>query len=265
MTVVRDTPAPHRGPVDHTPVPETVAEADPVGLCTFDIGTVPASVTPPGTWKRAAWFSIGSSAAALIGLLAVATALVDPSRLRAQFESLPGHPFEVPLPSVTTSAPQPGTVGYPTAVAARTQAMDDDALAVNDQHRPVPSTTARSSPPGATPLPPITTAPGPALPIVDPTKIAKQTQHFFTALNTNVSEAYDLTSGALRASGEAALQQRYADLASVQVQGIVVDPSRAVTISTVLVTRKDGSTVTEQHALKFSVDDVPLITDDYKQ
>ena len=46
----------------------------------FNLGTIPASVTPPRTWRRAAWFTIVASAAALLGLLAVGAVLVGPAR-----------------------------------------------------------------------------------------------------------------------------------------------------------------------------------------
>src|SRR3954447_24713372 len=60
-------PLPAVPPIDIDPLLDT----DPVGLRKFDIGTVPASVTPPRTWRRAAWFSVGSSVAALVALLVV--------------------------------------------------------------------------------------------------------------------------------------------------------------------------------------------------
>jgi hypothetical protein len=48
----------------------------------------------------------------------------------------------------------------------------------------------------------------------------------------------------------------------VQVQGITIDPGKGITINTVLVTRKDGSTTTEQHVLAFTPGTLPLISQD---
>lgn len=247
------------------PVRDPLVDTDPVGLRKFDIGTVPASVTPPRTWKKAAWFSVGSSAAVLIGLLVVAAFMVGPSRLRTQIESFPGQAWQVPLPTTTASTPRHGLPGEPSSVAARTDTTGNGTRPGAGPSAVI-STGGASHLPTAVPTgtftPPITTVSNPAGPVVDPTKIAQQTQHFFAAINNNVTEAYGLTSGALKADGEAALQKRYADAASVQLKGITVDPGKALTINTVLITKKDGSTVTEQHVLKFSADDLPLITDD---
>ncbi|NUT47951.1 MAG: hypothetical protein HOV94_11670, partial [Saccharothrix sp.] len=50
------------------PPPDPLADTDAVGLRKFNIGLVPASVTPPRTWRLAAWFAVLSSAGVLVGL-----------------------------------------------------------------------------------------------------------------------------------------------------------------------------------------------------
>lgn len=57
--------APHDQPAETGNSPE---EPAPGGLGVFDLGSVPASVTPPGTWRRAAWFAAASSGS-VVGLL----------------------------------------------------------------------------------------------------------------------------------------------------------------------------------------------------
>ncbi|HTI24185.1 MAG TPA: hypothetical protein VL652_24525 [Kutzneria sp.] len=246
-------PLPAVPPIDIDPLLDT----DPVGLRKFDIGTVPASVTPPRTWRRAAWFSVGSSVAALAALLVVGALFVGPSRMRTQIESFPGYPQQVPLPT-TTEAVRLLPPGAPSAVAktdaART--LSTDGSSSGGTGGTGGGTTTHTA------KPTITTVTGPGSPVVDPGKVAQQTQHFFAAVASNVGEAYQLTSGALKANGEAALQQRYQDVASVQVQGITIDPGKGITINTVLVTRKDGSTTTEQHVLAFTPGTLPLISQD---
>lgn len=49
-------------------------EAEAAGLRAFDLGTVPASVTPPRSSRRAAWFAVVTSAVVLGGMSIVATA-----------------------------------------------------------------------------------------------------------------------------------------------------------------------------------------------
>lgn len=46
------------------------------GLSTFDLGTIPASVTPPRTWRKAAWFATASSGGVVLALLFAGSALV---------------------------------------------------------------------------------------------------------------------------------------------------------------------------------------------
>jgi hypothetical protein len=246
-------PLPAVPPRDIDPMVDT----DPVGLRKFGIGTVPASVTPPRKWRRAAWFSVGSSVAALVALLILGALLVGPSRMRTQIESFPGNALQVPLPTTTTASPaRQLPPGAPSAVAATGSAATR------------PDATGAATTGGATATsthgqrPTITTVPGATNPVVDPGKIAQQTQHFFAAVTSDVGEAYQLTSGALKADGQAALQQRYQDVASVQVQGITIDPAKGITINTVLVTHKDGSTTSEQHVLAFTTGALPLISQD---
>src|SRR5262245_59548443 len=56
----------------HEAVVYAVPETPATGLRTFDLGNVPASVTPPRSWRRAAWFAVGTSAAVVLGLIVVA-------------------------------------------------------------------------------------------------------------------------------------------------------------------------------------------------
>src|SRR5437867_283497 len=43
-------------------------ELPTTGLRTFNLGTIPASVTPPRTWRRAAAFAVGTAMLVLLGL-----------------------------------------------------------------------------------------------------------------------------------------------------------------------------------------------------
>ncbi|GAA3433541.1 hypothetical protein [Kutzneria kofuensis] len=245
-------------PLPAVPPIDPMIDTDAVGLRKFDIGTVPASVTPPRTWRRAAWFTVGSSVAALVALLVLGALLVGPSRMRTQIESFPGNPLQVPLPTTTDPSRQLPP-GAPSAVA-KTGAAGTGTRP--DTPGSSSTGTHGSDAPTHTTQPTITTVTGVTSPVVDPGKVAQQTQHFFAAVTSNVGEAYQLTSGALKANGEAALQQRYQDVASVQVRGITIDPGRGITINTVLVTHRDGTTSTEEHVLAFTPGVLPLISQD---
>ncbi|SDP14107.1 hypothetical protein SAMN04487905_102145 [Actinopolyspora xinjiangensis] len=80
------------------------------GLCEFDLGMVPASITPPRTWRRAAWFVVLSAVVALSGIV-LGTAVVmsrAPERFVAEPPEIPRGWEYPPLSDRHTSAPAPG-------------------------------------------------------------------------------------------------------------------------------------------------------------
>jgi hypothetical protein len=97
------TTSPHRPVVD--PNVDTIS----TGLRKFNIGTVPASVTPPSTWRQAAGFSAAASAAALAGLVLLAVAVAGASKPSDGPGAAPAAPKGIE-PTVTgpTSGPTSG-------------------------------------------------------------------------------------------------------------------------------------------------------------
>ncbi len=111
-----------------------------VGLRMFNLGTIPASVTPPRSWRRAAWFTVAASMAALAGLVVLGALLVGPTQERGQTTALPYFPDGKPLATLgspTSTNTQPGLRpplpssgslpnndpnGYPNATRTATQA-----------------------------------------------------------------------------------------------------------------------------------------------
>jgi len=66
----------------------------PTGLRKFNLGTIPASVTPPRTWRRAAWFAGGTAAFVACALGLAAIALNGHTRRGNTIEALPGQPSQ---------------------------------------------------------------------------------------------------------------------------------------------------------------------------
>jgi hypothetical protein len=97
------TPPAERPAVD--PNVDTVS----TGLRKFNIGTVPASVTPPSTWRQAAGFSVAASAAALAGLVLLSAAVAGTSEHSDGSDAVSAPPKGTE-PTVTTpySGPAPG-------------------------------------------------------------------------------------------------------------------------------------------------------------
>ncbi|MFD9699099.1 hypothetical protein [Lentzea sp. NPDC059081] len=248
---------------DRIPLPRG-REIDPLqdtdGLRKFNIGMVPASVTPPRTWKRAAWFAVVSSVLVLVGLSVAAAKLVG-SNTDADPVGLPGYPSDVPLISQLPT----GATATPSATGTRPSA------ARTGQGAPVPGTgpsrapgtsgpasTTGAKPSGSAP-PVITTVPVTQAPVVDGTQIAQKTEDFYREMATNADTALALTTDTVRVNADALLEGRLADISLIEVKEIAVDPSKGLTVSLLQVTKKDGSVSTEKRELSFTLGDLPLI------
>src|SRR5205085_12640098 len=126
--------------------------------CTFNIGLVPASVTPPRSWRHAAWFAVLSSAAVLVGLM-VAAALVGPSRSNSRIDALPGYPSYLPPIAPTPNGPEDRTaLSRPVELAAAGSATTGTRQ-WRDSHQPLAAIALGMLPTGS--RPPGAQRPGP--------------------------------------------------------------------------------------------------------
>ncbi|ONI83881.1 hypothetical protein ALI22I_36245 [Saccharothrix sp. ALI-22-I] len=254
--VVRPLPA-------QPPPRDPYVDTDAMGLRKFNIGLVPASVTPPRTWKRAAWFAVLSSAGVLVGLAIAAAELVG-SNNPVERIGMPGYPTDVPL--LTRFA----TSGPPTTTAGRkkAEAVSDGLFAPTDAggHTAAPDGDSSTGPTtigaaGPTTAPHVTTVPAQSQPVVDAEAMAMNTELFYEEVATDTDFALTMVSDEFQSTGEALLE-RFADVALIEVTEISVDPAKGITVSTLQVTRKDGSTTTEKRELVFTTVGVPLIDDE---
>jgi hypothetical protein len=250
---------------DRIPLPRR-RQIDPLqdtdGLRKFNIGLVPASVTPPRTWKRAAWFAVISSVLVLVGLSVAAAKLVGGGG-EVETVGLPGYPSDVPFISgLPTSTPSPSVTGTrPSATdTGRGAAVPGTGTGTSTG---APGSSVAGSAPGTAPSgtapPVITTVPVSQAPVVDGGKIAQRTASFYQEMATNADTALALTTDTVRSNAGALLEGRLADISLIEVKEIVVDPSKGLTVSLLQVTKKDGSVSTEKRELSFTVGDLPLI------
>lgn len=155
------------------PPPDPLTDTAPAGgLHKFDLGMVPASVTPPRTWRHAAWFVITTSAAALGGVVLAGSLLVNspvrldgldlPSIPRGDYPPVQPSPGPQPQPQRTTPPqPQHPLSAPPVTTAVGTRPLAGPSAAVparETTHDPAP----RPSEPPAQPEPPAPPADGPA-------------------------------------------------------------------------------------------------------
>jgi hypothetical protein len=263
------------------------------GLGTFDLGSVPASVTPPKSWRKAAWFATGASGAVVVGLLFAGTFLVGGPTTTTTTEALGGgwpgrqnggNPLFIP--DSPTGGHHGGKAGetHDSATSSRQDTAADDprtqpeaagnsGATSDDTTSADPVTGGSSSGPVTTGSPshpprkpPVTPAPRETEPQVyyktpaATKKMGDNSEKFFNTVTTDPSQAAAVTSGDLHDQGASGLRQRYSDVAYFEVKKVTIDPDRDVTVNTVEVTHTDGSKSTEQRTLTFGDDG--KITDD---
>ncbi|MET1072615.1 MAG: hypothetical protein ABWY11_08225 [Umezawaea sp.] len=261
------------------PAPDPIVDTDAAGLRKFNIGLVPASVTPPRTWKRAAWFAVVSSAAVLVGLAVAAAKLVGGSGPVERI-GMPEYPANVPIvtdfgtrtsskaptgaQSADTRPQDTARPGWTSSAAPQggdrggEQGSTSGGSGATTATTPAVTTTPGSAQVDTTP-PTVTTVPNQEKPLVDATAIVSRTEKFYEEVSANTATALAMTTEDSRPTIEAVLEQRFSDVSSIQVKEISVDPTRGVTVSTLQITKRDGTASTEQRELTFTLSGEPLI------
>ncbi|WP_018682781.1 hypothetical protein [Actinokineospora enzanensis] len=269
------------------------------GLAKFDLGTIPASVTPPRSWRHAAWFAVTAAILVVVGLAYAAVTLMSGPRRPDMIEALPGLSNIQPLPmtdlpaadapslapkpgeprptdpapgspddptaSPTAAVPAPGDSGTAPADAdpadtGDTPAGQGDAVAVTSGASR-PDRPAVAGPSAQTPAARSTVVtPMLVVPPNDATTMGDRTEAFFRAVVIDPGAAFDMTTGPLRYAGQDQFCRRFADVTRIDVQKIVIDPSRARTRSMVRLVHRDGSVSSEVRELTFSYGDDPRIS-----
>jgi len=243
------------------------------GLGGFDIGTVPASVTPPKTWRKAAWFATGASGAVVVGLLFAGTFLVGkPVTDQAVQDAWPGYQGGAPVVSDDPAVPPgqrggagggPHTPKRPDRAVGETapgSATRDDASGQTPSGpAPGPATTDVPASSGPPQKPPVTPA-GRETPVSAPwwysfppdtQTMGDNSEKFFNTVTTDPNAASSVTTGQLHDQGAQALAERYAGIAYFEVKKVSIDQQRGVTVNTVEVTHTDGTKTMETRTLTF--------------
>ena len=291
-TVV-ENPVPRRKKVKLTAPPEPrekdddvrVYTAPPVdGLGTFDLGSVPASVTPPKSWRKAAWFASLSSGGVVVALLCAGSFLVGAPGQNQAGLSWPGYRGGQPMMSGEQEAGPPGQNGAAAAAPSSgsrstsptgtgrpaDDATSDTSTAGSGSATDPTSTATRATSPGTTrpttpgttakpQKPPITSAPMQSQPVrffqqMDPRAMGDTSQAFLNTVPGDAAAATELTTGSLHDQGPQALAQRYADVAYFEVKNVYIDQNEGYTINTVEVTHNDGTKSVERQTLTFGDD-----------
>ncbi|MDV6013040.1 hypothetical protein F8178_11180 [Haloechinothrix sp. LS1_15] len=260
----------------------------PDGLGKFDLGTVPASVTPPRTWRRAAWFATMSSGGVVVALLVAGSHLVNQPTEQLADEGWPGLRGDQPeLHHEALPGPGEETTRETTTERAESPTTDPDRIsdlagirdtttAAPDATEPQEPTTTRDAGQGTTGSSPTTTqppqkpSPSPApretrrAPLYsfppDAQTMGDRSEIFLNEITENPKRAHEQTGGELHAEGAEAIAERYAHIAYFEIQHIHIDQRKRTTVNTVKVVFNDGSSTEEQRTLRF--EDGDKITSD---
>jgi hypothetical protein len=256
----------------------SLCETTATGLRKFDLGNVPASVTPPRSWRRAAWFAVGTSAAVVLGLTVAAVELMGrPTSDSTFIDAMPSYPTgpltldKLPNEETTdTSRPESTTRETP----SRTLSDESQPVSVEPPQDTVlggttgDSTTGTTDPPSqdpttTTPNEPTrrTVGPAPVTP-TDPAAMGDRTERYFKLVTTDAAAAHAMTTGGMAREGTEGIEARYADVRRVEVQDITIDRNQAITTSTIKVVHDDGTETIEHRQLTFTWGGDPKITED---
>jgi len=250
--------------------PESLVEQTVPGLRKFDLGTVPASVTPPRSWRRAAWFAVAASVAVIVGLAFAASALMGPPRGPNTIDALPNYPSMPFFAQTPTNDMPPTDAAKPThtATSKHTEPLSNLAQTHHTMtdSSPQATTTDSATVPSAPSTPPVyvppvrETTPMFALAMNNPKEIGDRTEAFYKSVVSDPDSAYQMTTGDMRQQGADGFKARYADIRSIQVKRISIDPNQGTTVSEMTVTKKDGGTYTEVRRLRFTSGSNPKIS-----
>ena len=267
-------------PAPREPIAYAWPETPPTGLRKFNLGTIPASVTPPGTWRKAAWFAVGCAVFVVLALGFAAFRLVGSPRRIQVIDALPGQPTQqlliTDLPTdnaedgstSTSTRPTSTTTAHTTTRTGGTKpattrsvraagSSPGEPLGTPDLGRPVrPVPVTPTTPPARSTVEPLPTPP------TDPEQMGDRTELYYAQVCDDPAAAYDLTTGPMRAEGQEGIETRYSNIDHIEVEEITIDPNWSYTRSTLKVVRKDGSTVTIKRELTFSPGPNPKISGD---
>jgi hypothetical protein len=242
----------------------------------LDFTVTPVSVTPPRTWRRAAWFAVAASCAVLTVLVFAAARLTGGPLQR--IDAFPGLPtgglltaqspprHSVPPPAVTTApADQDGATASVDSAGddAGNTTEDGDAQAGGGQARSTTTGTASPTGPGprsqGVPPPTVSVLPATGRPPVTAADMVAATTLFYSQLPGNPDEAWAMLGSRAKAQGYDAFRGQWADAVDVQLRKVVVDPDDSTVLATVKVMTTDGAERVQRYQLVFRGAGSPVI------
>jgi hypothetical protein len=214
-----------------------------IGLRKFNIGTVPASVTPPSTWRHAAGCTLAASATALAGLAVLSAAVVGTSESSHGARAVPSPPTDGPAAGTHAGRAAPGRhrIRSHAKDGGRVQNVNAAARSARQRAPARPATVRREA---------------------DGVSLLAQTRAFYREVATDPDAAYRRTGGALHARGREALRREYDGITSISLETITANPDEGTTTSTMRLHYADGTRRRVTRTCRFTPGERPRIADD---
>ncbi|UVS82069.1 hypothetical protein [Actinokineospora sp. UTMC 2448] len=251
---------------DIIPIIDEYPDLPAAGLAKFNLGSIPASVTPPRSTRRAAWFAVTSSALVIVGLVYAAAALVTGPRRPDVVDALPGLPT-VPQPYAepvvtTTSAATPTRSAPPSTTTRTTTSAREPRTALMPTRQAAPASESQAAAPSTHPTRVTVSTPVLVGPATDTEAMGDQTEVYYRQVTEDPEAAHAMTAGELHDEGPDSIGRRYAGIERVEVKSITIDANRGTTRSELLVVREDGTVTSMERELTFTYGSDPKISAD---
>jgi len=250
----------------------------PDTLGELDLVVTPVSVTPPRTWRRAAWFAVAASCAVLTVLVFAAVRLAGGSFDRVEaFPGLPtgglltaqplGPPVRPPLPLTTAGDDRAAPHGGPSTAAAGNPGgaggpHGDGRGGVLGDSTGTWTATPTADPPGeSVPPPQVSVLPTVGHPAATPDDLVDGTRTFYDQLPANIDAAWAMVGPRVKVQGYDAFRQQWAGATEVHLQQLVVDADKSTVLATVGLVMGDGVERVQRYRLVFRRGN-PMIIDE---
>jgi hypothetical protein len=260
LTEPAGKPEPATGSAEPAEVADESA-AEPEPFAGIGLAAAPVSVTPPSSWRKAAWFIVAACSVVLVVLVFAAVRLAGPDGRFGKIDAFPGLPTGGLL---TPQPPSSDTLAEPTSEAAEEPRPDsaepslgpdsgsETALPPGDPARPGPEQPGQGGGGDPTEGPPsVNTAPPPEDPPIQVDELLGATQQFFDVLPENIEAAWQMMSPQARSHGPDKFDKHWRKFRDVQLQSTSVDVGRSTVTAVVFVTGKNGKTATQRWKLTY--------------
>ena len=267
-------------PLNLTDLTEVADPTDPVespgedAFDDLDLTITPVSVTPPRTWRRAAWFAVGASCVVLTVLVFAAARLAGPESPFDRLDAFPGLPTGGLLTAQPPEPPGPSRPGDdPTAADGTTPTADGDPTSAGAAHQPgrqgeqsdrgpgggpagvtrtgSPTTTSYDHLGDPTVQPSVSLLPTVGSPPVTADSLIAATRSFYELLPKNVEAAWNMVGPRVKVQGFESFRKQWADAAQVHLQRVVVNANDSTVLATVLFVGTEDDEYVQRFLLTF--------------